>query len=811
MNGYFPSKFIRILFFLLPIICFRDLVLAQQVVKDIKPGKEPSGINEVIKVYDLLYFNANDGEHGNEFWVSDGDEAFMIKEFNPGQIGSDPNNLFLYKGQIFISANENFSHLPSLYLCEQFDNFHAVSGFSKIRNHATTLWFNQFMGTWTGAHFFTADVPGKGHELMMMNELQRTAYLKGEAWPGPESSNPRNLTAFNDLLLFIADSAQGPGLYVAADNTSLYERIPQAIMPNTELIVYNNWVYFVGNDPNYGYELFKTQGDISSTSMVKDIVTGKSNSTPSGFFVFNNHLYFNALDENGILSTWKSSGSTAGTVKMQKIINTGFVYNNHLYFAAPDNNGSTALWKSDGTDNGTIKIYDINNLPFDKDHIRNFVIFKDSLFFTAKDNNHKYQLYKTNGTSEGTKLANPYGKINYNNAHHFINVNETLFFVASDYSHGEELFKWDGKPAPFTVPDPTNQIFLFEKDNNVIELEWWPAELAQGYIIQRSNDGINFETLDSTNIFNYVDAATAGENITYFYKIISYNTAGNSSNSEVVSGTTQGVLIPEAPYGMKISVPNLSSIKLEWKCDSKFIQGFIIQRSLDNINYFNIDTVAGNISTFTDSNVELRYRYYYRIIAYNSSGHSPYSPVKDAMIENCTDPTTPYSLKLTVKSYKTIEISWFHSMNQFVIERGTDGIHYSIIDTIDTHTYVDSSLIQETTYYYRVFGIDGTDYSCLSSVISGKTLKNNNTTGLSGFSDFNRIELYPIPVNNIMFIKGGNSEITSAEILSIEGRVLQIFHNYPINEINLENLSSGIYFIKFNTSNSAILKKIIKH
>jgi len=121
-----------------------------------------------------------------------------------------------------------------------------------------------------------------------------------------------------------------------------------------------------------GFELWKTDGTVAGTVLVKDInppATG-ANSVPHGFTELNGALYFRATtsDVNGY-RLWKTDGTTAGTVLVKDInpldtraISYPVVFtrlNGALYFHADDGVNGIELWKTDGTAAGTQLLKDI--------------------------------------------------------------------------------------------------------------------------------------------------------------------------------------------------------------------------------------------------------------------------------------------------------------------------------------------------------------------------------------------------------------------------------------------------------------------
>jgi len=71
--------------------------------------------------------------------------------------------------------------------------------------------------------------------------------------------------------------------------------------------------------------------------------------------------------------------------------------------------------------------------------------------------------------------------------------------------------------------------------------------------------------------------------------------------------------------------------------------------------------------------------------------------------------------------------------------------------------------------------------------------------------------MYPNPVNDQLFIKS-EVALSKLTILDISGKkLLEKKLNQQFNSTtNLDQLSSGLYFIKLQTENSSIVKRIIK-
>ena len=73
-----------------------------------------------------------------------------------------------------------------------------------------------------------------------------------------------------------------------------------------------------------------------------------------------------------------------------------------------------------------------------------------------------------------------------------------------------------------------------------------------------------------------------------------------------------------------------------------------------------------------------------------------------------------------------------------------------------------------------------------------------------------QIVMYPNPVNNKLFIKSKSEDLIKVEIYSVFGNLVKSTTK-NLNEINVEDLSSGLYLIKIFTLEGSISKKLIKN
>lgn len=221
---------------------------------------------------------------------------------------------------------------------------------------------------------------------------------------------------------------------------------------NPETVVeLNGHYFFVAFHPDYGKELWKTDGTAEGT-VVFDLYPGVVGSNPTELTVLNGKVYFQASFDFYGTELGVSDGTLEGT-KMLKNINEGIfvgsspqyltVHNSTLFFSAWGSEGRE-LWKSDGTESGTVLVKDIHLTGNSEPSY--LISHQGFLYFSAKSNSTDfYQLWKSDGTAAGTQLIKDFndGTPSYIGVEYFTPFGNDLFFKVIK-SSGNEFWKTDG-------------------------------------------------------------------------------------------------------------------------------------------------------------------------------------------------------------------------------------------------------------------------------------------------------------------------------------------------------------------------------
>ena len=282
---------------------------------------------------------------------------------------------------------------------------------------------------------------------------------------------------------------------------------------------------------------------------------------------------------------------------------------------------------------------------------------------------------------------------------------------------------------PLTAPNTPSGLNATKAGESKIDLSWIDnADNESGYIIQRSlsqssgyqEDG-RIEQPIASNPATYQSQGLNPSTL-YWFRVIAYNGAGNSSPSASASATT-GPAIPTAPELTSATAAGSDSVDLQWNDKSTTEAGFKILRSMDDINYSEVGLAVIDDTSHTDSNgLSSSTNYWYQIEAYNESG-STFSN-RLSVVTDAPGAPSGFTADGSI-DFESILVSWdnvqgatgytlYYSGSSNVDENSA-----SVYTTSNSYTYTGWDICG-TRIYFRVRVEDPTP-SALSNTISAVT------------------------------------------------------------------------------------------
>jgi ELWxxDGT repeat protein len=234
-------------------------------------------------------------------------------------------------------------------------------------------------------------------------------------------------------------------------------------------------VFFAADDGVHGNDLWRTDGTLAGTALVKDVnpsLRSDASTNLDGASELNGKLLFYANDGVHGYEPWITDGTESGTRMIadtdprETVSNYGsrFVPAGHqCFFTAYDQPHGLELWVTDGTETGTHLVRDINPGVI-WSNASPGVSMGPTLFFTANDGVHGSEVWVSDGTESGTRMLldltlGPGSSY----VHGFTRFGNDTYFITSTFADDDAPTLWrsDGT-AGGTVPIPLKGGLAFE-------------------------------------------------------------------------------------------------------------------------------------------------------------------------------------------------------------------------------------------------------------------------------------------------------------------------------------------------------------
>jgi fibronectin type 3 domain-containing protein len=177
-------------------------------------------------------------------------------------------------------------------------------------------------------------------------------------------------------------------------------------------------------------------------------------------------------------------------------------------------------------------------------------------------------------------------------------------------------------------------------------------------------------------------------------------------------------VVPAAPADVTAAAVSSSEINLNWN-DVSGETGFIVEQSTDGgLTYSPIATTTRGVTTFDNTGLTSSTGYEYEIVATNAAGDSTASAPASAT----TFPAIPSAVVASATvSGTTATITWnaAATASSYLVERSPNGTNsWNSVGTTTGTSLADRSIVNGTTYYYRVTASNISGSSGPSNVVS---------------------------------------------------------------------------------------------
>lgn len=249
-----------------------------------------------------------------------------------------------------------------------------------------------------------------------------------------------------------------------------------------------------------------------------------------------------------------------------------------------------------------------------------------------------------------------------------------------------------------------------------VTVSWPPVGGAIGYKVFRgtSIDDRQYESVYTTSDTSYTDIGLSSGTI-YYYKILAFNSSGESSLSSPISTMTP----PSRPSNVSAAADSLGDITVSWFSVDNVTRYIVYRGASASGAYDSIYTTSDTL--YTNTGLLFGVTYYYKISAYNSGGESPQSTYASAM----TVPAAPSDVSATATPSDSITLRWssVRSATGYIVYRSVSANGtYDPIDTTLSILYIDTGLLSGSTYYYKISAYNGSGKGPLSTSDSATTI-----------------------------------------------------------------------------------------
>ncbi len=379
-----------------------------QIVVDMLPGSgsgvpvspQTGGPLELRAAAGFVFFPARTTPSGPvRMWRSDGTLANTL-QVSPGAGGGKAHAMEPVGGVMVYAAEDSSGGGSTLYRTDGTD-----AGTVQLLAPQFGVGFHAVVNN---RYVFATPSSTVGNELLTTDGFSLN--ILADLNPGLAHSFPRDLTVVGNTLYFTAfEPTRGRELWRTNGQPISWSLVADLSFgnPSTTFSAFGaigNNLWFTADVGGLGAEPWLTNGTPGGTAPVADIVPGTTGSNARRFLPVGNGALF-VVDSGQLSRPCCSDGTTTGTRLLRATTSNGsnpadFASSRGLsFFTADDGTSGREPWCSDGTNGGTVRLADTVPGPSGIGSLR-IATFADETWFVANGN-----LWRSRGTPASTQLA----------------------------------------------------------------------------------------------------------------------------------------------------------------------------------------------------------------------------------------------------------------------------------------------------------------------------------------------------------------------------------------------------------------------
>lgn len=314
-----------------------------------------------------------------------------------------------------------------------------------------------------------------------------------------------------------------------------------------------------------------------------------------------------------------------------------------------------------------------------------------------------------------------------------LSTGQTYYYAVTAFNaSGESVFsnQASATTASATVPAAPSALTATASSPTQVTLNWTDnSDNETGFRVSRKMTTETEWRVIGTLSAGVRSARNSGltAGTTYVYRIVSFNSSGESVPSNEATVTTPYTL-PTPPSSLTATAVTSTRVDLNWVDNSTYETGFKIYRRTGSAGtWASIATVDANVTAFQNNGLDPAVTYIYRITAMSGSGESITSNEVSVTTPSASGeaaPNAPSNLQVTAASNTEISLAWVDtSANEtgFLIQRRSDtGSTWTTVEKLvaGTTRYVNKEMLSSRLYTYRVRAVNGSTESDASNEAS---------------------------------------------------------------------------------------------